>query len=353
MSVDLVGSTAFKAEKAAQEYESSRVKPKWVGVFTDFYEAFPQALKRQYVLGEGKLVDGEKDLYPRIWKTIGDEIILCSRILNIEHLAHTMDSFIATLKEYSVVVKRADNKLDVKGNAWVAACPAPNFGFALNPKEAPDPDGLDTSEATEAIIDLVPHKYDFLGKAIDTGFRVSKNSRADRCTVSAQLAFVLAEAEIRRLTNFKLDFDGRTELKGVNNGIPYPVVFIDTETDDNKIDLIYTEKELSSKNDFKPEKLKAFLAAFMKVASIDHPYICRRNQELPVEDKPESFVNFEKAFRKLIEGIEQQDKTFADAEMAPDAGDDVANTEGAILDSTLDGLIEEADNANQTAKDEG
>ena len=318
LSVDLVGSTAFKAEKATQQYDGSKVKPKWVSVFTEFYEEFPILVHDEFEAGKKTLEQPEFNHFPRRWKTIGDELILCCRVLNIEHLSYTVDAFVVALKKYVARIKQKHGKLSVKGNAWVAACPAPNIGFALDPTTSKSAYDLDTTEEIEREIDIAPHKFDFLGKAIDTGFRISRNSRADRCTLSVQLAYLLATAKGEQKIKFDLGFDGRMELKGVNDGIPYPVIYIETETDSARKKLSDLEGALNGKKVFSSGELIGFLEAFMKVAAIEKPYVFFRDQDLSSEPKPKTYVDFETAFRSAIEELKQRDQTLKQGE-APDA----------------------------------
>ena len=87
---------------------------------------------------------------------------------------------------------------------------------------------LTASETLEAAADAQPFEFDFLGKAIDTGFRVASLAKPERFALSVQLARLLASCP----QGFGFDHDIRFEepvfLKGVNGGDPYPVLYIDT-----------------------------------------------------------------------------------------------------------------------------
>lgn len=251
---------------------------------------------------------------PRRWKTIGDELILCCRVINIDHLVYVVEAFIDVLKSYAVDIGKKNSKLSVKGNAWLAACPAPNIGFALDPAASRSGDDLDTTETIEREIDIHPYRFDFLGKAIDTGFRIAKNSRPDRCTLSVQLAYLLALARRDDGFKFRVGYDGRMELKGVNGGIPYPILFIETETDELRKRLVKTERTLEAKAQLEEANLAEFLSAFMDVASIERPYLVRRDESLTSLTKPESYLTFEKAFEQLILGLKRQDETIEQGE---------------------------------------
>ena len=81
---------------------------------------------------------------------------------------------------------------------------------------------------------------DYIGPSIDTGFRLSTLSSSRKFVVSLELAHILSleqhlnEQRPRRqstgafsLTKFEFRYDGRKNLKGVFNGAPYPVFWID------------------------------------------------------------------------------------------------------------------------------
>jgi len=74
ISVDLVGSTAFKNERSSGSEDGKR-SPAWVDVFKEFYAGFPRVFERN--------LDGDKlnaKLRPKLVKTIGDEILLQTEI---------------------------------------------------------------------------------------------------------------------------------------------------------------------------------------------------------------------------------------------------------------------------------
>jgi hypothetical protein len=313
LSVDLVGSTAYKADQASQAF--AKVKPKWVALFTDFYREFPERLASNF-LSSGRFGEAtvEEKHPPKIWKTIGDEIVLCSRVLSIEHLVHTVSCFVETMAEYSKVIQKTSDKLDLKGNAWVAACPAPNIAFPLVQSEFPEFQDLDTSEEIELRIDEMPSRFDFLGKAIDTGFRISKNSKSEQMTVSVQLAYLLCRAEIEGKPTLSLEYGGRFELKGVNGGIPYPVIYINTERSAVKKRLTAREKALVGSKTPEPQHMFDFLDDFMQHAKIEKPFISFRGVELDAKDKPDSFKDFEQAFQGAIKEIARRDANYLQAE---------------------------------------
>ena len=195
LSVDLVGSTAFKA-RMGETREGNDSNPKWVTQIRHFYREFPIFLSSRFNKAISS-IDGEttyKDCGPKAWKTIGDEILFCTRLHSLEHLAHCVSSFLRALEDYGAYLDSTGNQLDVKGAGWVAAFPAPNvtvevLGGSSNRaiKELFDED-------FELLADQSPDVFDFLGKEIDSGFRSARNAASDRLTASIELAWLLAEA---------------------------------------------------------------------------------------------------------------------------------------------------------------
>jgi hypothetical protein len=204
--------------------------------------------------------------------------------------------------------------LDLKGNAWVAACPSPNIAFPLVQSDYVEFQDLDTSEEIEKLIDENPSRFDFLGKAIDTGFRIAKNSKSEQMTVSVQLAYLLCKAEIEGKPALSLEYGGRYELKGVNGGVPYPVLYISTERSAVKKRLTAREKALIGSGTPEPQHMFDFLEDFMLHAKIDKPYISFRGVELDPKDKPDSFREFEQAFQLTLKEIERRDANYNEAE---------------------------------------
>lgn len=234
MSVDLVGSTAFKA-KNGDRREPNEPYPIWLNRTKNFYRQFPQILNTHFneFLGVIGYSENYKDRSPKVWKTVGDEIIFCMRITCLEHLACCMRAFMKALSTYGDLINKQENELDVKGCAWIASFPAPNATivsasrFALS--EISNNVGGQFSEEDEKKADLNPGEYDFLGKQIDTGFRISRFAQSHELAVSIDLAWLLTLLKQRDLVDCQFTYRGREALKGVIGSTPYPIITIQTE----------------------------------------------------------------------------------------------------------------------------
>lgn len=89
MSVDLVGSTAFKSK-------DGNTNLKWIKAFQKFYGEFPSQFAKNYkktCAGIPEIHDSEADSEPKVWKTIGDEILFVNRVNSITQLGAFVRAF--------------------------------------------------------------------------------------------------------------------------------------------------------------------------------------------------------------------------------------------------------------------
>lgn len=226
LSVDLSGSTAYK-NSAAGINRSNGATPEWVDVFQKFYTDFPDMYKSEYQQQHNVAVGS--DGCPQLWKAVGDELIFCGRISNEKAGAFALSTFIDTLHTYREKLCSSGIALNVKGAGWLAAFPEPNRAIQLRRVNGL-PDLFSASEALERHADQNPFDYDFLGKAIDTGFRVASAAKPERLVLSVQLALLLVKVPQGFGLGHDIRFDRPRSLKGVNKDQPYPMLYIDTMT---------------------------------------------------------------------------------------------------------------------------
>ncbi len=273
LSVDLVGSTAFKVRAPATEQAVDR---RWVKQINHFYLDFPENCRKIYDSKSPAAHGGAyKNAYPRLWKTLGDELVLCARIVSHEHLAIVVSSFVRALKDYGSYLDNGGIRLDVKGAAWIAPFPEPNItvqtsGPADGQAQSAASDQI-PDEAFEADADMNPRRYDFLGRHIDAGFRVSRHARTDFLPMSVELAYLLAEVANLDIEQFKFVYEGRHTLKGVVDDRPYPVVGLDTERNERRRAIRGKERALRQTGDAKPNDISDFLRLFMEEEGVDAP----------------------------------------------------------------------------------
>lgn len=266
LSVDLSGSTAFK-NSSSGEHRHKGSAPKWVTVFQQFYADFPAFFGSEFQ----KQTNGSvgEDSCPKLWKAVGDELVFCGTMSNQKACIVALNAFISTLHIYRKRLLDENVGLNVKGAGWLAAFPEPNRTVQLRPTEG-IPELHSASEALEASADQSPFDYDFLGKAIDTGFRVANKANPEQFVLSVQLARLITGTDPEQGFGHNIRLDPPTTLKGVNKNEPYPMLYIDTmqHLPTKKTRLL--EREVLNENEPpNRERLVAYLEAYCEVVGTD------------------------------------------------------------------------------------
>lgn len=269
LSVDLTGSTAFKA--------NNRSVFKWRKVFYRFYEEFPATYKKHYddyCSSTKNIVEAESNAEPKLWKTIGDEILFVNRVTSIAHLGAYITAFSNALKDFG---EKEPDSINTKGNGWLAAFPSPNCSIPIQLDDSRDAFDDLPSEDFEDLVDQEPWKFDFLGKGIDGGFRISKNSTVETFTISPALAYLLTKAQKNEdTTGFKatFHFNELQPFKGVIGGKPYPIIAIDTNRDPKAKTVQDLEAQLLQKPpEAKSDVLLSYLEKFIDLHKIEMPVL--------------------------------------------------------------------------------
>lgn len=266
LSVDLSGSTAFKNSDSG-EARHDGAAPKWVTVFQQFYTDFPAFFRTEYQQQTNGAVGN--DGCPKLWKAVGDELVFCGKISNKKAGAVALSSFINTLHRYRKKLCDDGVNLNLKGAGWLGAFPEPNRAVQLRPANGA-PDLLSASEALENSADISPFDYDFLGKAIDTGFRVADTAKPEQLVLSVQLARLLANTTPGFGFDHPIRFDRPRPLKGVNRDEPYPMLYIDTMIHLPTEEARKQERHLLGEDAVPDrEKLAKYLEAYCKVVGTD------------------------------------------------------------------------------------
>jgi hypothetical protein len=338
--VDLTGSTAFKAVG----FENGTVDPQpaWVRRFRNFYSKFPEFLQNAFRECSMGKQDDEFSLHcPKIWKTVGDEIIFCVRVISIEHIACCVSSFQRALEEYGRSLDGDKVALDVKGSGWTGSFPTQNISLEIHSA------GRGTTEEDEYITedfergaDKEPHLYDFLGRDIDAGFRVARAASADRLVVSAELGYLLAEAAIGGLFVGRFEYGGRDRLKGVINDRPYPMVFVDTERNGKRRQIKTREAFLTGQTEVQALPLKEFLHDFLDEAGLDVPALPVRKSDAP-RAAPPSYSRYRKAWDSNVNEAEKRAKSEnGSAEASADGSAQLPKTVRKFADSAAQSAIQ-------------
>lgn len=168
-----------------------------------------------------------------LWRVLGDEVIFLVRINDEEFLIEEvkiiyqilLDS-IRELKNGKLFEKleyfekrerelmKLQNVLSLQATAWIALV-----------KESID-NSEDTDDSENIFVKYVTPKnyqiFEFLGNDIDTGFRISKQTRASKMVLSFELAYILS----RRTDELKkLNIITYKELKGIWKNHLYPIIW--------------------------------------------------------------------------------------------------------------------------------
>jgi hypothetical protein len=280
LSVDLVGSTAYKVTEAKSE------APGWSHTFREFFRDFPLAIDKEASRLSANYAKCQE--VPRPWKFSGDEILFWVTLANHHEAATHIASFKKALISFPEQWRQKSLPLKLKATAWIAGFPVTNSEIIIE------------NGSTSTV--------DFIGPSIDAGFRLTKFSQPRKFILSADLALMLLDA-IYRLElpwhDFHLFFDGTEPLKGVLDGEPYPIIWLDMNDGQQSVE----EMLLGTSREAKPHVLKQYLAKFVDEKMV-RPFI--------VTDPDERYklipASLQKKFDRMKEIEEQTSNTGGDAD---------------------------------------
>lgn len=334
LSADLAGSTAFK---------NSKQNPvDWVPKFKDFYSSFSDTFSAKfdaYCDKHPEMCEPYRANSPKLWKTIGDEIVFANRVTSCAQTIAYVHAFVASLETYSRKLKTdpSTSKLDVKGNAWIASFPFPNQTITIRQQ---DEDLI--SEEIELDADQNPQNFEFLGSGIDSGFRIAKHSSPSFFTISPALAYILCmpphnHETVGKLGSFPIRFKGTDSHKGLVNGEAFPVIGIDTERDPNRSSLNKRLFDLVERKEVDQTKLKTYLSEFASFHSVSSPELKLVDSEDEIEEPDFYNKNFlpswEKEYEKMV--VDQKNiKESANSDDGSDTSDE--EKEELLKDITVD-----------------
>ena len=242
LSVDVVNSTPFKQghEAAAATAATDADSPagsRWIRAFHVFYSRMPAEIQRAWK-------DGQP--LPRFWKSQGDELLYVLEITAAQDLVGCMLSWRSAVNAMRAELKQFP-PLNLKSTAWLANFPIPNVEFLPHPVSASATDSAElarenliavlehyASQQQHGAASLVePTRLDFVGPSMDNGFRLTAHASATKMIVSLGLAWLLAEstaADAKTWDELDLYYDGSFPLKGIREGSPYPIFWMNTST---------------------------------------------------------------------------------------------------------------------------
>ena len=159
-----------------------------------------------------------------LWRVLGDEIIFCITIKKMEEIYSTIDSIFKILIQesfFDIIDNFSDNEkiwmkksniLGIQSAAWIAiVCDGKKADFS------PYDNYLKKYKISE-----IHQINDFIGKDIDAGFRIKKETQERRLVVSVELAKLLSDR-----TDYlsRLNIITYKSLKGVWKNRLYPIIW--------------------------------------------------------------------------------------------------------------------------------
>ena len=244
LSVDVVGSTAFKHRKALD----GESKP-WLKFIHGFYTGFPEMCWRRVTEVQAEAPPKTLLAKPYLWKALGDELIFSVPLQHPAYARHYLQAFRLALVEAIEHWTRGEKPLPIsfKGTAWLAGFPVFNSAVPLDVDKPLSPES---------------ENFDFVGPLIDIGFRLSKFASARKFVISADLAWLITTQG--DTADLRFHYDGREALKGVLNDRPYPIFWIDCHNQgDRKNTLETLEDKILKREDVPAIQVRDLSDAFI------------------------------------------------------------------------------------------
>lgn len=283
LSVDLVGSTAFKQARPPEllkqnRSEPSSLGPAWFKSILSFYRDFESMLREQWASFNAECEDKKlpECSEPEFWKSNGDELLYTFELREPSEAAGIMLLWLSTLENYRKALRANTPELDIKSAAWVAGFPVMNSEVIFREGVGESKEG----EADDALVhqhDLLNTWYsgikkraglakDYVGPAIDTGFRIAGWASSRKMAISVDLALLLTGASLDHdiQAKFKIFFDGTQPLKGVVGGRPYPIIWIEV---DGVGALVEKEDKLLKRAPANHDEIQAYCEEYIRANS--------------------------------------------------------------------------------------
>ncbi|MCG8494404.1 MAG: hypothetical protein MI743_22535 [Sneathiellales bacterium] len=234
----------------------------------------------------GTISDREIPNAPSLWKGVGDELIYSFCLNEPEDVIYVLMAWVKTLHIYRKQLKIRNPELDIKGCAWVADFPVDNAEIVISreiknqSEKYPDEDpkfyhfklleAWYENENTSPQADLVK---DYIGPAIDTGFRLAELATPQKFITSLETALLISSAQnnipgeyyrefFGTETGLQIHFENMQSLKGVLGGKPYPVFWIDLLSENDE--LTKSLHKLENLTPPRSEDIKNFCEVFLK-----------------------------------------------------------------------------------------
>ncbi|RIK82013.1 MAG: hypothetical protein DCC68_07500 [Planctomycetota bacterium] len=221
--------------------------------FREFFEAFPTVLQFAYdsLPANCPACDSRFEQ----WKFVGDEILFCVEIRQVGDAISHLCALKTAAREFpDRFWRKKEIPLKLKAAAWIAGFPV-------------------TNQEVHIPLPRSGMLLDFVGPAMDLGFRVARYADERRLAISADLALLLLDGvDAHRLDrrHFHIHLAELTPLKGAIFDEPYPILWVDMRDGEP----VLVEKLLGVKRDFRSDDLKDYLGGFLdNTRGLRRPFI--------------------------------------------------------------------------------
>ncbi|MEM6277263.1 MAG: hypothetical protein AAF714_09955 [Pseudomonadota bacterium] len=346
----MTGSTNFKNSDRGRNIREGDAFPIWVEAFHNFYKDFPAEFYKNY--NSARSQENRDDRCPVLWKAVGDELVFCGLVGSKLSVKLAIDQFQKTLYSYRKRLQDDHYPLDLKGAAWVASFPFPNLTVELKPvapelsvaSDGEEQDGdaagqlLAASEALERAADQSPFDFDFLGKAIDTGFRVASNATKERFLLSVQLARIVLTIDSMK---DQVRIDQPVEMKGVNSGEPYPLLYLDTLKHLKTIEIRQSARSLFSGGTHDASEILNYVNQYCRAVGTDEFELAEEPSSGELEP-PQFYLDQVPSVARFLEQEAASERQIKEAAQA----DDTASTSELEGASSLKPLSSSSDESS-------
>jgi hypothetical protein len=354
LSADIAGSTAYKQRKTDSGSPTKQWAQAILSFYRDFGQDFFEKLKLAEQQAERQFSKYKKCNPPLFWKAVGDEILFCVELASERQAYVAIVAWINAARKYKETLRK--DRLDLKVSAWLATFPTPNFEVVL-PRSLVESNHVVSNEGDPLVAnwDAIRNYHlneqeaqkiyslDFIGPAIDTGFRIAQQSTTRKMAITPELARVIAlihdsfdSDSIDANYKLALRYEGRVNLKGVGDPSGYPVFWIDIASADDKFIQLEDALDASGK---KPtgKEVKAFLEEYLRQHAPFKPHLY-----LPDAENTEFSVLSKELERELIDA--QKSYRLEKGRLASEMNqDDVARNETIkqeVTEDIIDKLVE-------------
>lgn len=329
VSADIVGSTALKQSGSPSDTTSVKEHSAWFSVIQGFYIEARGAFLAEWSAAQDQWPHAS-DCFgepPKLWKTIGDEVLFSKVITDHRQLAVTLQCWIAAAEQLRAFVKSRSARLDVKCAAWIAGFPIRNKEVVLSQTDALDGEVNDYYKASGNLLNkhykdgsISDLSIDYIGPSIDIGFRVAQHATPRKFVLGVGIPYVLSFCSPTQdglIGDFPIFYDGAKSLKGVLGGVNYPIFWIDMSQPDSTWRL---EDVLTGVLPPARDAIRRFCDAFYEENSTHthRPFITSDTEQL-VTEKPEWWDTLH---QRLIKNFVTQDTSEMNESEASNLGVD-------------------------------